>query len=133
MHSRPTPGDELAAFDHRPLDLRERNWTRWAYGEQSKLYVVFPELPDEDFELSLSFAERLYGTDNVVVSAVFDTERRQIDEDKPGAGIYVTGEGLAYAEQRWLHGNLALAMRNLTDRLDVVETAMRRHGLKKES
>jgi hypothetical protein len=132
MSSSPTPGDELAAFDHRPLNLRERNWTRWAYGEKSKLYVVFPELPDEDFELSLSFAERLYGADNVVVSSVFDTERRQIDEENPGAGIYVTGEGLAYAEQRWLHGNVALAMRDLGDRLDVVENLMRRHGPTKE-
>lgn len=130
MNKSLTPGDELAAFDDHRLNLTERNWTRWAYGKQSKLYVVFPEVPDEDVEAVLAFAHKLYGSENVVVSDAFDEERRWLDADRSGVGIYVTLEGLAYAEQRWLHGGVALATLRLGDRVDVLERAMRRHVLK---
>jgi hypothetical protein len=107
----------------------QRNWTRWAYNPERGLYVVFPEVVDEDFELNLSFAERLYGSDNVVVGDAFDEKRRRTSEDGPGVDIYVTRDGLVYAEQRWLHDGVASAMQQLGDRVDVLEKGMKRHRL----
>lgn len=131
MSSTSTPDEELAALAQPALNVPERNWTRWAKDEQRKLYVVFPEVPDKELDDTLAFAHRLYGSDHVVVGDVFNEEHPWVGNNKPGVGIYVTLEGLAYAEQRWLHGKVALASLRLSDRLDVAEAVMRRHGLKK--
>ncbi len=127
--NRRTDAEELAAFEHRALSLPERNWARWASDEHSKLYIVFPEVSDTELEDVLLFTHRLYGSENVVIGDVFDEKKPWVDEDRrPSVGIYVTFEGLAYAEQRWLHGGVALATLRLGDRVDVLERVMQRYG-----
>jgi hypothetical protein len=123
----PIDGEESAADQLRRLLLPQRNRPHWADGRESELYVVAPEVLENDLPDALSSAQQLYGVDNVVVSEVLEENHLLTGANDPGAAIYATAEGLAYAEERGLHNGDAdamhqvVALRQLEDRMDVIE------------
>jgi hypothetical protein len=127
MSRSPIDGEESAADQLRRLLLPQRNRPGWAYGRESELYVVVPEVEDKDLPDALSSAQQRYGVDNVVVAEVLEENRLLTSTNHPGAAIYATAQGLAYAGERGLHSDDADAMdevaalRQLEDRIDVIE------------